>query len=141
MPGPERTLLTPQRRQNSGSCQVKDRAASGRASHQRGMISSVDWFGVRCVFRGPGGERLFEERVTLWQADSFEVAVKRAEKEAREYASVLSLHYLGLAQAYRLPHEPADGSEVFSLIRESGLDDAAYIDSFFDTGTERQWEM
>jgi hypothetical protein len=30
---------------------------------------------------------------------------------------------------------------VFALIRESGLDDAGYIDSFLDTGTERQREM
>jgi hypothetical protein len=33
---------------------------------------------------------------------------------------------------------PRNGKEVFSLIRYSALDSAAYIDRFFDTGRERQ---
>lgn len=97
---------------------------------------ATEWFAVRCVFRGAGG--VFEERVTLWRAKSFEVAVERAEEEAREYASVLSHRYLGLAQAYKLADEPGDRAEVFSLCRNSDLDDKAYLDAFFDTGTEYQ---
>jgi len=32
------------------------------------------------------------------------------------------------------------GAEVFSLLRESDLEPDAYLDAFFDTGTERQTE-
>ena len=98
----------------------------------------MDWFAVRCVFRTASDDGLFEERVTLWRADSFDAAVARAEEEARRYAVDLSMRYLGLAQAYRLSDQPDDGAEVFSLVRMSDLDDKAYLDTFFDTGTERQ---
>jgi hypothetical protein len=37
-----------------------------------------------------------------------------------------------------LPEPPADGAEVFSLIRESELNPAEYLDSHFDTGLEHQ---
>lgn len=57
------------------------------------------------------------------------------------YAHLLSVRYLGLAQAYRLADEPGDGAEVFSLVRKSDLDDKAYLDAFFDTGTERQRDL
>ncbi len=108
--------------------------------HQRWLWDrkKVEWFAVRCVFRGSIDENQFEERVTLWQANSFERAVERAEQEANEYANIVSLRYLGLAQAYKLADEPGDGAEVFSLYRESRMDDKAYLDTFFDTGTEHQ---
>jgi hypothetical protein len=51
------------------------------------------------------------------------------------------MRYLGLAQAYRLGDPPGDGAEVFSLVRGSDLGDEAYLDTFFDTGTERQRDM
>lgn len=98
----------------------------------------MDWYAVRCVFRTASGDGLFEERVTLWRADSFDAAVERAEEEAGRYAADLSMRYLGLAQAYRLADQPGDGAEVFSLLRMIDLDDKAYLDTFFDTGTERQ---
>lgn len=101
----------------------------------------MDWFGVRCVFRTCGEGGFFEERVTVWRADSFHAALERAEEDARRHAAELSMRYLGLAQAYRLADAPGDGTEVFSLVRGSDLDDEAYLDTFFDTGTERQGDM
>lgn len=98
----------------------------------------MEWFAVRCVFRDSTNTTLYEERVTLWRADSFDEAIERAEAEAGEYAKCLSLRYLRLAQAYRLSDLPGDGTEVFSLYRESDLDDKAYLDAFFDNGTECQ---
>ena len=98
----------------------------------------MDWYAVRCVFRGTKEPTFYEERVTLWRAGSFEDAIERAEAEAGEYTDVLSLRYLGLAQAYKLADEPGEGAEVFSLHRESDLDADAYLTAFFDTGTERQ---
>jgi hypothetical protein len=98
----------------------------------------MTWYSVRCVFFHE--ESHYEERITLWNVDSFDEAIKRAETEAREYAANLGAPYLGLAQAYWLPDEPRDGAEVFSLIRASDLEPAAYLNGFFDTGEELQQE-
>ena len=90
------------------------------------------------------GESSYEERITLWRATSFEEAVERAEAEALEYADLgedEGHEYLGYAQAYHLFVDPADGSEVFSLIRDSDLDPEDYVDRFFDSGSERQRQL
>ena len=82
---------------------------------------------------------LYEERITLWLAESEDDAIARAEADAREYAQILEpAAYLGLAQSYELADEVGDGAEVFSLVRESNLVPNDYLDAFFDTGTERQ---
>ena len=101
----------------------------------------MEWYAIRCVFRDTKNPTSYEERATLWRADSFDKAIERAEAEGREYADALSLGYLGLAQAYELADEPRDGAEVFSLWRESELDSAVYLNTFFDTGTERQGQV
>ena len=106
------------------------------------------WFAVRCVFAsgssaGPGA-RVYEERITLWRATSLEDAVARAETEAKTYAASVEEapdSYLGLAQAFQLFDEPADGAELFSLMRESELSAEDYLDAFFDTGSERSREF
>ena len=102
---------------------------------------SSGWFGVRCVFEheSDDAEHSYEERVTLWQAGSFDEAIALAEAEATEYAGMLGrTRHLGLAQAYVLADEPGQGAEVFSLIRDSELAPGEYLDAFFDTGTEYQ---
>jgi hypothetical protein len=101
-------------------------------------ITDPGWFSVRCVFRD--AERsLYEERITLWRADSFADAVASAEAEATEYASSLDMEYLGLAQVYRLADEPSQpGAEVFSLMRVSPMAADEYVQRFFATGDERQ---
>ncbi|GAB3789843.1 hypothetical protein GCM10028797_25840 [Dyella agri] len=103
----------------------------------------MDSFSVRCIFLwGPRSDQklryLYEERVTLWQAESIELAIDMAEAEAASYAAG-SDRYLGCSQAFAL-FEPvnASGVEVFSLLRESDLPPRAYLDSFFDTGNERE---
>ena len=59
-----------------------------------------------------------------------------AEGEALEYADNDD-EYLDLAQAFKLFDEPEHGAEVFSLMRSSRQEPDAYLDTFFDTGTER----
>lgn len=84
-------------------------------------------------------EWTYEERVTLWRAPGHDEAIERAEAEARDYAAALApAEYAGLAQSFELPTAPADGVEVFSLLRESALPPSDYLDAFFDTGKERQ---
>jgi hypothetical protein len=93
------------------------------------------WFGVRCIFEHPANGS-YEERVTIWSADSFDAAIELAEAEANEHAEILSIRYLGLAQAYWIADEIGQGAEVFSLLRRSDLSPHEYVTSFFDTGKE-----
>lgn len=104
--------------------------------------ASEPWYSVRCVFAfegTTGGRTNFEERITLWRAESFDAAIAMAERDAVDYAENVGGRYLGLAQSYHLAEaSPTSGIEVFSLIRESDLDPDDYMSCFFDTGTEHQ---
>jgi len=88
--------------------------------------------------KGESGN-LYEERITLWQAGSFEEAITKAEKEAIDYARFNGCQYLEYAAAYILDLEfITEGSEVYSLMRGSMFKPDAYISTFMDTGRERQ---
>ena len=108
---------------------------------------SSGWFAVRCLYRmgWPPADASFdgnryEERITLWRANSSDEAIAKAEAEAEAYAAVIEeapSEYLGLGQSYALADSATeDGAEVFSLIRDSNLDAERYIDTFFETGDE-----
>lgn len=104
------------------------------------------WYAVRTVVRFPAddeGDAAYEERITLWRADSFEEAVERAEAEAEDYAIGHGGEPVGLSQVYHLAigDAVADGDEVFSLIRRSPLEPDDYVDRFFDTGEEDQGRL
>jgi hypothetical protein len=99
-------------------------------------MEKLPWFGVRCVFRGSDG--LYEERVTIWEADDFDHAIQLAEEEAIIYSGNTTLTFLGFAQAFRMTDPPQSGIEVFSLMRESKLEPDEYLSRFFDTGSERE---
>jgi hypothetical protein len=106
--------------------------------------SEREWYSVRCVFRitnadaGADDSPTYEERLTLWKAESHDEAIALAEAEATEYASGGLFEYLGIAQAFWLFDHPGNGAEIFSLMRDSELGPKAYLDQFFDTGRERQ---
>jgi hypothetical protein len=101
----------------------------------------TSWFAVRCIFRHRGLQPddqgfVYEERIVLTLATSLDEAISKAEQEAGSHASD-SAEYLEFAQAYELPTDTLnDGTEVFSLMRSSKLEPSAYIDHFFDTGSE-----
>jgi hypothetical protein len=98
------------------------------------------WYAVRSLFQTPGDESAYEERITLWRAADLDEAVSRAAGEAAEYAEFAgSSHLAGFRQVYEVADAPPrDGAEVFSLVRDSPLEPGAYVERFFDTGTERQ---
>jgi hypothetical protein len=108
---------------------------------QLSMEPQSGWYAVRSVIRlnptDDESERPYEERITLWQAESFEVAIERAEAEAVEYARETGDYLIEFGQAYALDDAPADGVEVFSLLRDSELDPSQYLATFFETGWER----
>ena len=65
-------------------------------------------------------------------------AIAMAESEARDYATD-GQQYLDFCQTYALFDDiQANGMEVFSLRRDSDLEASAYINTFFDTGMERE---
>jgi hypothetical protein len=99
------------------------------------------WYAVRSVFQTPAEpDHVYEERVTLWRAESRDDARGRAEAEAAEYAEFAgAVHLSGFAQIYPLADAPPrDGTEVFSLVRDSPLPPNAYIDRFLANGHERE---
>jgi hypothetical protein len=97
------------------------------------------WFTVRCIFQLKSDAGFsYEERLTLWRAETIDDAIRLAEAEASDYETENGSEYLGMAQAFQLFDHPEHGAEVFSLIRESDLEPEPYLDSFFDTGRESQ---
>lgn len=100
------------------------------------------WYGARTIYEfvdkaGPDSH-IYEERVTLIKAISFEEAIEKAELEASEYASEESgTKYLGFVSLFKISDEKVtENTEVFSLLRKSELNPKEYIDRFFDTGHE-----
>jgi hypothetical protein len=104
----------------------------------------MNTFSVRCIFLWSRRDdqqlgNLYEERITLWQAENFDAAIELAEEEAIFYAKGSESKFLGLSQGFSLFESVvASGSEVFSLLRESNLSPEDYLSAFFDTGHERQ---
>ena len=82
---------------------------------------------------------IYEERITLWKAKDADSALKKSEKEAIRYAKESGNKYLGFIQSYWLFDDiEVDGIEVFSLLRESDFSPKKYIDTHFNTGSEKQ---
>ena len=99
-------------------------------------------FSVRHFFRWVSrpdqtARNLYEERITIWKAESIDEALSLAKSEATAYAADGEKD-LGLSQAYELDESvDATGVEVFSLLRESDLEPDDYVRTFFLTGKER----
>jgi len=108
------------------------------------MPEREPWYAVRCVIRffvrDSAAAGTYEERVTLWRAASPDEAIARAEAEVAGYIEAVGGEHVGLAQCFHLALEGdvGDGSEVFSLMRDSDLDPEDYVGHFFATGAERE---
>jgi hypothetical protein len=86
----------------------------------RAAFGEQPWYAVRCVFlvqdnRLPAGQKAYEERMTMWRADSFDEAIAKAEQEGHGYVDDHEHveEFTGLAQAYHLFDDPENGAEVF----------------------------
>lgn len=108
------------------------------------MAAPTQWFSVRTIVHRRA-EGVYEERITLWRRMDADAAADAALAESAEYAADNNGDDCGLAQVYE-PYgdavgglrSPADGCEIFSLVRRSDLTPGAYLDAFFDTGREEQ---
>jgi hypothetical protein len=96
----------------------------------------MDWFAVRHVVKNHDA---YEERVTLWNSQDADEAIRSAESEAAEYVALWDdAVVLPLFQSFHLDGPPSNGSEAFSLIRRSALSPDEYLSAYFDTGSELQ---
>ena len=97
------------------------------------------WFSARTVYEhDKPGDGLFEERIVVLRAGGFDEALERAEVEAVAYGEAVGCVYTGYVSVFELVEETlGDGSEVFSLMRDSDLNAEEYIDRFYTTGDER----
>lgn len=103
--------------------------------------SGLQWYGVRTVNRWLNTateKETYEERVTIWEAVSLEEALAFGAAEASAYAEDSEIEDLGFAQAFWMSAIPMQGSEVFSLLRDSDFQPDDYLTTYFDTGLEHE---
>lgn len=107
-------------------------------------IDDDGWYSAKTVYRhrlvqNGVAKTLFEERVVLFRAANFEDAIAKTETEANRYCSAVeNVVYLDFVSVYYLPEETVgDGTEIYSLMRDSDLSDKEYLARFHDGGYER----
>ena len=103
-----------------------------------------EWYGAKTLYQVRSNtvtspNKLYEERIVLIKANSFDDAILKAEEEAKRYANgdpvITYLEYVNVFKLYS--EKILDKTEVFSLMRESKYTPDKYIDRYFDTGKER----
>jgi hypothetical protein len=107
-------------------------------------IDNVGWYSAKTVYRHRLVQEgvtktVFEERVVLFHAANFEDAIPKAETEAKRYCSAVeNVVFLDFANVYYLPDESVgNGTEIYSLMRDSNLSDTEYLSRFHEDGHER----
>ena len=107
------------------------------------IMPGEPWFAVKCLFSHPsrksdGEPVLYEERITLWRAASWDEAFRLAEAEAQQYASGEDCMFHFATDAFHLFDEAiAHGTEVWSTMRGSGMDPETYKHTFCATPRDR----
>ena len=106
-----------------------------------------DWYAVKGLFRwylkSTGKTNLIEERVVLFKADSFKVALQFAKKEAKSYCAEdpkanFKIEPLKRWDVRRMFDAPGDGIEVFSRRCASKLSSEAFIKRYYPASHDRQ---
>ena len=96
------------------------------------------WYSARCLFEllQPEGSicprRVYEERIVLIRATSFDDALRQAEAEAREYAAGTDgVRYLEHVDVFHLfDDEIVSGTELYSLFRNGGPEPDDFVAQF-----------
>jgi len=111
------------------------------------MEPSKKYYAVKCIFSVPPreelGKYLYEERVLLWRAESFDEAFEMAKREAAEYESENEgVSFTGRSDAYEIVDDIiGHGSELWSLQRGSNFEPYYYVKTFIDTEREVGYEV
>jgi len=105
-------------------------------------MSKETWYGARCIFlhseSNHGPKQMYEERIVLIRADSFDEAIARAEREAEEYCRDLDgCEYLGHVNVFHINDEKLSaGTETFSSMQKSDLKPKEYLDLHYPDSPE-----
>ena len=95
------------------------------------MNEVMEWFGIRSLYQfgvTSKGLNVFEERVVVFKATSFEEAHKKAELEADEYAKDNDFELHSEQVGYKQDGDVLiDGYEVWSELYESNIS----LDKFY----------
>jgi hypothetical protein len=100
----------------------------------------VEWFAAKCLFQHldltrQEGMPCYEERVVLLRAIDLEGAVRRAEGEARRYASDPSIEFLEFTSVYPLfGAAPEDEVVVFSAFRSLPVEADRFVSDHYEDG-------
>ena len=99
------------------------------------------WFGVKCLFvhhnlSKEENKKIYEERVIVIRANDFDWAIKKAEKEAKEYAqNENECEYINFIDSFSIDdNKISDFTEVYSIMRKSKLEADDYIETYYDDG-------
>ena len=130
----------PRKNLNRSASYTKSRTPLARRAKEK---PAGGVFAVRCLFSFPSHARereghLYEERITLWEAESFEDAFAMAKKEAIKYAEAEECVFHFAASAFQLfEGEPEQGKEVWSWMRSSHMAADMYRDVYLVTLCDR----
>lgn len=121
---------------------MKPHSVKRKPKTDQTYMTKRNWYGARTLYDSypdkQSETKIYEERIVVLQATSFDEAIQRAEKEAKTYANEAQMKYLGFVNVYQIADESIEnGSEVYSLMRESKLTPSKYIDTFYETGSEK----
>ncbi|MDQ3686622.1 MAG: DUF4288 domain-containing protein [Acidobacteriota bacterium] len=100
-------------------------------------MSNEPWYAAKCIFlhaeTSGGHKQMYEERIILLRARSFDEAIDRTEKEAEEYCNDLDgSKYVGYVDVFHLTEgKVGDGAEIFSSMRRSDLQPKEYLNQFY----------
>jgi hypothetical protein len=81
---------------------------------------------------------VYEERIVIFLAHSFEEAIDLAERDASDYSLKNNAKYSGYCNAYKLDtrnFEP--GTEVYSVMREVPMLPDDFVTHYYDDGSDK----
>ena len=109
-------------------------------------------YSAKCIFRHletKSRRQIYEERIILVKADNSDAAIKKAEKNSRQYCKDLeNCEFAGLVDVFELFDEKVtDKSEVYSAMQTSNLGPDDYLNQYYPDlsddceaeGQEHRW--
>lgn len=95
------------------------------------MIAELQWFAIRTIFQHvvAGNKAIYEEKITIFRAESANAAIKLAEHDLSAYLEMNgSFVAIKRYDVYELGHNKHDlnGSEVWSHLNKGPADPEQY---------------
>jgi hypothetical protein len=82
---------------------------------------------------------VYEERIVMFRATFFAEAIRKAEKNAKDYCQDVEATYLGFVEVFHLFERTLkEGSEVFSIMRSKKMPKEKFIRTYYEDGSFRR---